>query len=208
MVPDQPVWELSGWWRRAWAQTIDDFVVAVPATLLYLVIDGTAGDVVVYAVWLAIGAVYYPWIMLRTNGQTFGKLATGIRVVREDGSELDRNFILTREVVAKQLLFGIFGQFLFLLPTIINYLLPIPDKSNQAIHDKMVRSRVVRANPLAGEVAQPTPTFGGPVAEAPAWPTEEPKPPSGPPKPPDPPGGSIPYTPPPGFENPVPDDDN
>lgn len=202
-APDQPVWELSGWWLRFLAQFIDGLLVGIPAGLLGLAIFGSEGWIETSLLTLAVGAAYYPWIMVSTNGQTIGKKAAGIRVVREDGLAVDAKFALLREVAIKQFLFGMVAQILFYLPTLVNYLLPLPDKGNQAIHDKMVKSRVVRAKALEGDAL---PVVTQPAAPE-AWPTAPPAPPSGPPRPPAPPSGSTPYTPPPGFENPVPDDD-
>jgi uncharacterized RDD family membrane protein YckC len=241
--PQAPVWELSGWWRRVGAQIIDWIIIGVVAGIIGAIVGiatlepGTglldsAGFV--WAVILAqfvVSIAYYAVIMPRTNGQTVGKMALEIRVVREDGAAVSAGWSVLREVVVIDLLFGALGQFLFGLPALLDYLWPLWDTKNQALHDKIVKSRVVRATPVGHQqpvdsspytqqaygqqpgqpqygqrVIPPDPFAPQPAATTPGPP--QPPPPPGPPPPPPPPGGtSTPYTPPPGFENPVPDDD-
>jgi uncharacterized RDD family membrane protein YckC len=122
-------------------------------------------------------------------------MATSIRVVREGGENVDFKFAFYREIVVQQLLFGFFGIFTLYIATLLNYLWPLWDEKNQALHDKICHTRVVRekhllpAEPYVGTAPQP---FAPPVGPPPA-----PIPPAIPP-----PAAQTP----PGFENPVPDD--
>ena len=60
------------------------------------------------AISIAIVAlIYAPLLMARTNGQTLGRMAVGIRVVRNHGGPMTFGFAMLREVVVKALLFGI-----------------------------------------------------------------------------------------------------
>ncbi len=77
------------------------------------------------------------------NGQTWGKQALGIRVVREDQQPVSFWFAFFREALVKNLLFGYVGGYI-IIPLILNYIWPLWDKKNQAIHDKLVRSLVVK----------------------------------------------------------------
>jgi uncharacterized RDD family membrane protein YckC len=216
--PDNPTWELSGWWPRVGAAIIDSFVIFVPTAVVIGLIAGFASqsddtsfddlDVFVTLAGLVVGAVYYMWIMSSTNGQTVGKKVANIRVVREDGLPVDAKFAFVRETLVITLLFGWLGALVFFLPTILNYLWPLWDSNNQALHDKMVKSRVVRAAPVSNlEVPVASPAHVAPDPFAPSQPAPPPAAPSAPPPPPPVPGQTTPYTPPPGFENPVPDDD-
>ena len=45
-------------------------------------------------------------MMAKTNGQTLGRMAIGIRVVRANGKPMDFGCAMLREVVVKGLLFG------------------------------------------------------------------------------------------------------
>lgn len=234
-APPTPVFELSGWWARAGAFIIDAIIVGVLTMVIGGILgvalfgvdensEGGAFDATVIVVSLLVGTIYYCAIMTSTNGQTVGKQATGIRVVREDGLPVDVTFAFVRQTIVIGLLFNLFGA-LLVVPWLANYLWPLWDDNNQALHDKMVKSRVVRAHPVmfqqygppAGYAppAQPyappqQPYAAPPQPYAPPPPAPPaPPPPAALPPPPQPPAQSQPqpYTPPPGFENPVPEDD-
>lgn len=205
-----PVWELSGWWRRVGAQFIDVLMIVIPVEIVFAVLDGAAGVSQNYSTIanLIILTIYFIATMTAWQGQTVGKRVTGIRVVREDGQPIDAKFVFIRQTLVMQILFGMLAIFLFYIPTLLNYLWPLWDDKHQALHDKIVKSRVVREQPSTDpgiaqtvqqqQVQQPFPVGTPPPPAAPA--------PSAPP-PPTPSGTSTPYTPPPGFENPVPDEE-
>jgi uncharacterized RDD family membrane protein YckC len=155
---------LSGWWRRAGAQLIDGIVIGVVVTLLIILITAAAGGVgflggdatgyggivlgLLFSMLIATGValLYAPMYMARTNGQTLGKQAMGIRVVRPKGQPVDFLWSVLREVVVKTLLFaGIGGSFTFGLAWLLDVLWPLWDDENRALHDLIVDSRVVRA---------------------------------------------------------------
>lgn len=254
-APEAPVLELSGWWRRVGAQLIDSLILLIPILVLGVIaVVSLAGSepessedfgvgtgifiVFIFLASFVLPAVYYCWIMPKTNGQTWGKQATGIRVVREDGLPITVGFAFIRQVLVINLGFNLLGGFfLFNLPIIVDYLWPLWDPKNQALHDKIVKSRVVRerehagvqpgepAWPVGTPTAPPAPTAtpvpyvppgqqyvapqAPPTPQFPQQPVQPQAPPpsSAPPPPPPPSGTSTPYTPPPGFENPVPDDE-
>lgn len=173
-----PAWELSGWWRRVGASIIDSIIVGVASAALAAIVllltgvevlnasDELSGAFVlsvVIAAYLAVPAIYYCSIMTSTNGQTVGKQALDIRVVREDGLAVDAWWAFKRQILVINLLFGlILGFFLFGLPQLIDYLWPLWDAKNQALHDKIVKSRVVRATQVVPDpygVQPPQPYF-------------------------------------------------
>lgn len=203
--PEAPVWELSGWWRRVVAQIVDGLVIGIVSVAIGLIIglatlqqgtdlvdaDGFVAGVILSSILVSIA--YYAVIMQRTNGQTLGKMATDIRVVREDGSPVSAGWAVLREIVVIQLLFGGLGQFLFGLPILLDYLWPLWDSGNQALHDKIVKSRVVRANQVASRPRQAShdqsPYAGRPIPTVPPDPFA-PQPPAAPPAP-----GTVPPPP-------------
>ncbi|MBJ7347463.1 MAG: RDD family protein, partial [Thermoleophilaceae bacterium] len=77
---------------------------------------------------------------------TLGKRATNIRVVRESGEVITYGYALKRELLVKGILFGLFGHYL-VIPSVLNYLWPLWDGQNRALHDMIVHSRVVRDYP-------------------------------------------------------------
>jgi uncharacterized RDD family membrane protein YckC len=165
--------ELATWWSRAGALLLDGLFALLPIIVgvIFAATDSTAlqtiGVIIVFAgiVWCYF--VYYPVFMMRggeRNGQSLGKQIAGIRVVRDHGEPMTYGWALLREFVVRGLLFGVVGSFFFSIPILLDYLWPIWDESNRALHDMVVSTHVVRADPPPG--ATP-PTPGGPDPQAP-----------------------------------------
>jgi uncharacterized RDD family membrane protein YckC len=151
---------LAGWWRRAGAQVVDAVIVSLGALLLIAAItapfsigffDGEETGLVSVIVGLLIALVavsivallYAPAMMARTNGKTLGRMATGIRVVRADGRSITFGFAMLREVAVKTLLFGVAGSMTLGLANLADYLWPLWDEENRALHDFIVNTRAV-----------------------------------------------------------------
>jgi uncharacterized RDD family membrane protein YckC len=143
----------AGWWQRVGAAILDSILVGVGGAILGGIIAAAAdanedaGTAIAAAAGIIVTALYYGALMARggsRNGQTLGKQAIGIRVIREDGAPVELGFTLLREVVVKTLLFGYVALVTLYLATILNYLWPLWEPRNRALHDKIVRSRVVR----------------------------------------------------------------
>lgn len=138
--------EPAGWGARFGAVVIDSVIVSVVLIALLFAAgagadNATMGAGVVIAYIVAY--LYAPLTMMRGgehNGQTFGKQAVGIRVRRDSGAELGFWYSVLREILAK----GLLGA----LTLGIDYLWPLWDRRNQALHDKVVRTFVVRAQRL------------------------------------------------------------
>jgi uncharacterized RDD family membrane protein YckC len=156
-----PVYASWGW--RALALLVDG-LVAFGFVFAFSIPLGVLG----YAVWdeetlrrvidyvsipftVAFLVLYFPLTMKRTgahNGQTWGKQACGIRVVREDGLPVTAQTALQREVLLKYLVFWVASLFALLVPALANYLWPLRDPRNQTLHDKMVHTYVVKDVPV------------------------------------------------------------
>jgi uncharacterized RDD family membrane protein YckC len=153
---------LAEWWRRAVALLVDSLIVGA-GSLVVLAIFGavfsvgfaggdTAG-VVSLVVGILLGVVvvvvlallYAPVMMARTNGQTLGKMATSCRVVRTDGQPVDFGWAALREVAVKGLGLAVAGSATAGIAYLVDYLWPLWDDENRALHDMVVKSRVVRA---------------------------------------------------------------
>jgi uncharacterized RDD family membrane protein YckC len=151
---------LAGWWSRAGALIVDGLIVGIGGLLLAIAITAPfsigffagedAGLVSVFVgfllavVCVSIAALFYaPWLMARTNGKTLGRMATGIRVVRANGQPMTFGFAMLREVAVKALLFGIAGSLTFGLAQLLDYLWPLWDEENRALHDFIVDTRSV-----------------------------------------------------------------
>lgn len=162
---------LSGWWRRAGALIVDGVILSVamiPFFFLFLIplvsadkttnsygettLDvnpGAFSGLMFLGFILAIGILYFCLTMARKgehNGQTWGKQIFNLTVIKEDGEQVNFGFAFTRQILVIQILFGIVGALLFYIPYILNYLWPLWDEGNQALHDKIVKSRVIRTD--------------------------------------------------------------
>ena len=148
----------ASWPRRVLAAIVDGtivFTVVLPlvvAALLLQASDSEAAAALLWLVALAVGVLYAPLLLQRSgerNGQTWGKQLVGIRVVRDDGEQVTFGYALLRELVLKDLLFSTVGSLLLYIPFLANYLWPLWDKENRALHDMIVKSHVVGSEPPA-----------------------------------------------------------
>jgi len=134
--------------------------IELALVLVVWVISGSPGLTVAHAetllfeVWLPVVALYAPLLLARRgehNGQTIGKQALGIRVIRDDGEPLIFATALVREILGRQLPAALTSG-LYLL---IDYMWPLRDPSNQALHDKIGRTFVVSTGDSAPGAEQP-----------------------------------------------------
>ncbi len=152
---------LAEWWRRAVAFILDGIIVGAISVALILAFGGVfslgfLGGEELGVVSLVLGLIagglavfvaallYAPLIMARTNGRTLGKMATGCRVVRVDGRPVDFGWALLREAVVKGLGLGLVGGITGGIAYLVDFLWPLWDDENRALHDMVVSSRVVR----------------------------------------------------------------
>ncbi|MGH2907038.1 MAG: RDD family protein, partial [Solirubrobacterales bacterium] len=143
-MPNAPVYKLADWGRRVGAAIIDGFVIGAIFYALAMVTGifgpGSQGfQLTALLLYLAVISGYSGGMLTYNKGQTFGKRAMSIRVVREDGKPIDIGWAIARETFAKAIL-GLITGGLYL---VVDYLWPLPDKQNRAIHDMIVKSRVI-----------------------------------------------------------------
>jgi uncharacterized RDD family membrane protein YckC len=147
---------LAGWWRRGFASAIDGLVVFAVGLPLEIFLDtgwwaegGWTPKEQLNALLVAAVAslVYLVPVMVGTNGRTLGKRALGLRVVREDRQPITFTLVLVREVIGKVLFFGaaIVGAWVPAvgLAALVDYLWPLGDEENRALHDMAAHTRVV-----------------------------------------------------------------
>jgi uncharacterized RDD family membrane protein YckC len=154
---------LSGCWRRAGAHVIDAIVICAIALVLLVAItapfsigffvDDTVGVAAIIVGVLfaclcifAAALVYAPAMMARTDGRTLGRMVTGIRVVRASGEPMTFGVAFVREVLVKWFLFAaVLGSVTLGLAGVVDYLWPLWDEENRALHDYVVNTRTVLA---------------------------------------------------------------
>jgi len=156
---------LASWGSRVAAWFVDGLIIGIPATVIFLVLAagalGLTGDDSDPSFWALIGGailstlifaviaiVYAPVTMARQgprNGQTWGKQAVGIRVIRDDGRPMDFWAAVLREVVVKGLAVGIASTIVPFVAWFLDYFWPLWDDENRALHDMAVSTHVVEA---------------------------------------------------------------
>jgi uncharacterized RDD family membrane protein YckC len=109
---------------------------------------------VLFGVQVVFPGVALAIALIRMDGQTPGKRAMGIRVVRADGKPLDAFTAFRRELLAKTILVTFVAAATFLLAWVANYLWPLWDREHRAGHDFLAGTRVVQA-PSAQTRPQP-----------------------------------------------------
>jgi uncharacterized RDD family membrane protein YckC len=162
----QPSYWLAHWWPRVGATLLDGLILA-PVNIalsiglhMYTVThvtyaDGTSfSQVHVHDLWVpALVYMLYAVLLLTRrgehNGQTLGKQRLGLRVIRNDGKPVDIRTALLREGLVKTLpgvLSGI-SALVALASTffsLLDYLWPLRDKENRAIHDLVAETHIVQ----------------------------------------------------------------
>jgi uncharacterized RDD family membrane protein YckC len=145
--PKQPAHDYAGWGSRVGAYLLDSLLLVVPLGLLFVIVLASDPDDD-SAAWTLLGGAYLATIVLPfayftimhggKRGQTVGKRAAGIRVVDSEGRSIGYGRAFGR--YALTFLLGI-----VVVPLLLDYLWPLWDRRNQALHDKAVGSIVVRA---------------------------------------------------------------
>jgi predicted Zn finger-like uncharacterized protein len=136
----------AGFWMRLVATIIDAFIVFVLQFLLgsLLALAGviaagqqaSAGNIalLVQLFGFVLSFVYYV-VFTGYGGQTPGKMALRIKVIRRDGSPISYGRAAFREVPAKFISGIIFG---------IGYLMVAFDEQKQGLHDRMADTYVIK----------------------------------------------------------------
>ena len=156
---------LAGWGERAGATLLDlllyiavsfafGFMIGVVLGVSLGAADADDSSINIAAngvgavVGFAVYATYTGLLMTRSgerNGQTLGKQALGIRVVRADGQPLTLGTVAVRHWVMKYVVFLYVAILTLYIATLLNYLWPLWDRENRALHDMVASTRVVKA---------------------------------------------------------------
>jgi len=140
--------DLANIGRRFIALIIDGFVIAVPMLALFglAAFFGTRAKndpteflafVMPLALLPAVLYIVYEGVMLGARGQTFGKMAMNIRVVRVDGSPISKGQAWGRSVMR-----AILASCL----SLFNYVPALLTKDKTCLHDLVASTRVVNGD--------------------------------------------------------------
>ena len=146
-LPDGvPAQQYAGFWLRMVAWLIDSVVVFILQMVSGIVLGasgallgGLSGDdgAIAMLVWLfttILGIAYYV-VFTGSCGQTLGKMALRIKVIRKDGGDIGYGRAALRETVGKFASGIILG---------IGYLMIAFDERKQGLHDKIAGSYVIK----------------------------------------------------------------
>ena len=155
-------YERADWLTRLMAEIIDYaawFAAWVPVAIgiiIGIVIGGAAGVMVgLFGFFVTVGFLYAV-ATTYMHGQSVGKRMMGTRVIRTDGSPVGWGFnLILRQILIKFLVVGTVGEVSLGIFFLLNYLWPLWDREQQAVHDKMASTYVVRVHPVAS-AAPPT----------------------------------------------------
>jgi uncharacterized RDD family membrane protein YckC len=128
-----PTTDKIGFWRRVGATLIDVVLVAIVTSIIgNLLGGGTTGSGLTFL----LGLAYYLYFWSSYgHGQTLGKRALSIRVVKTDGSELTLVDALIRYV----------GVVISCIALFIGVVWVAFDPNKQGWHDKIAKTYVVKA---------------------------------------------------------------
>lgn len=136
----------AGFWIRALAYLIDSVLLITVQTALSLLINLTIGllgiategnPAITTIIWLfgAVLSISYAVFFTGYCGQTPGKMALHIKVVRTDGSPVSYGRAALREVL---------GKFISSILLGIGYLMVAFDNRKQGLHDKIADTYVIK----------------------------------------------------------------
>jgi uncharacterized RDD family membrane protein YckC len=126
------------WGARAGAYLIDGVIIAVIFGLLLAVgvVSRNVAPFVLIGLFGLASIVYKP-LMEGSRGQTLGKMALGIKVVRaDDAGPIGYGEAFLRWIIAVVIGFVPLGS-------LVDLLWPLWDKYNQTLHDKVAKTIVV-----------------------------------------------------------------
>ncbi len=132
-------YELAGLVDRIAANIIDNVILIIPIVIVQFFFY-FAGDQLPFQllnfIFMAIPVAYYWYFWTHKDGQTPGKFALGIRVIRANGMPMKDVDAIIRAIGyhVSAMLFG------------LGFIWAIFDKKNQTWHDKIARTYVVRTS--------------------------------------------------------------
>jgi uncharacterized RDD family membrane protein YckC len=168
--------QLAEWWPRVGATLLDIVIVWVLAlaaligAAIFATVTGISEDPTGWLwllLWFVLGSVYTGGLMSRKgryNGQTLGKQAAGIRVVRDDGRPVTFKTAFVRDVLLKL----VAGNVTFGIGWVVDSMWPLGERENRALHDVAVHTHVVNTRPAPRpQIQQSRPTVQQPVLAPP-----------------------------------------
>ncbi|MEO8033959.1 MAG: RDD family protein [Acidobacteriota bacterium] len=136
---DATVLDYAGIGRRFSAAFLDGLITGIPALIMVIVYMSSRpghpppSGLNPYFLIPGVAAVIYQAAMLKARGQTLGKIAMNLKVVRPDGSTISGGQAWGREV----------SRFLLGFLYIVDYLPAFFTDEKKTVHDMLASTRVV-----------------------------------------------------------------
>ena len=124
----------AGFWIRGGAYMIDGFLVAIVSIVLTFILPGALGILA----RLLVSAGYFTVMPVMNQGQTVGKMAAGVAVVRDDGSPLTYGRAFVRWI----------GYLISGITLCLGFVCAAFTPRKRALHDYLADTRVVRVEEL------------------------------------------------------------
>ena len=131
-----PAFTLSSWIRRVGGAVIDRALVFIVSFVVSFVFSILGSDSLAETLGSLAGLAFLVWqlIVQGNTGQTIGKKAIGISVVRESDARPIGPVISIARFIA---------HFLDAIICLLGFLLPLVDKKRQTIADKLLQTVVI-----------------------------------------------------------------
>lgn len=107
-------YELAGVWERIFAFVVDAIILTVSSSILYAIFSGGSSELLIYFTVLPVLILYSLILELFNNGQSIGKMALKLRVIRLDGEKTTFSDYLMRWMFRVLDIYGSFGSIAFL----------------------------------------------------------------------------------------------
>ena len=113
-----------------------DLVISVVVGIAGSIIDSAIGaDVEIFGFVMPIGYWIIVLLMVATRGQSPGKMAIGIKIVKTDGRSIGIGTTIVREII---------GKFVSTIIIFLGYIWILFDGQRQGWHDKISSTYVVK----------------------------------------------------------------
>lgn len=124
----------AGFWLRAGAYMIDGLLIAIASVLMNLVLP----PVISVVSRLLLSAGYFTVMPVQNQGQTLGKMAAGVAIVRDDGSPISYGRAFARWL----------GYLVSGITLCLGFICAAFTNRKRALHDYIADTRVVRVEEL------------------------------------------------------------
>jgi uncharacterized RDD family membrane protein YckC len=129
-------YDLAGVWERVIAFILDLIILTISVSILYGMFSDGDADILTYFTALPLAVLYSLFFELFNNGQSIGKMALKLRVIRIDGQKTNFQDYLMRWMFRIMDIYGSFGG--------VAFLSIISSSNNQRVGDILANTVVVR----------------------------------------------------------------